>query len=125
VGWFDGEFRYGVAPLPSLAALDPNANVIHLGTMSKVLDPGLRMTYLRLPPHLLDTVVDTRRALGSTVAAPIQKAVTELIETDELAGTLPACASSTPTAGKPCSARSPTCRPSSTSAETRPPPHRR
>lgn len=53
--------------------------------MSKVLDPGLRMTYLRLPPHLLDTVVDTRRALGSTVAAPIQKAVTELIETDELA----------------------------------------
>ncbi|OCW85805.1 GntR family transcriptional regulator [Nocardia farcinica] len=82
---YDSEFRFGVAPLPSLAGIDPNSNTIYVGTMSKVLDPGLRLTFLRVPPHLLDAVVHVRKALGSTVSAQVQQAVTHLLRSGELA----------------------------------------
>jgi len=42
-------FRFGVAPLPSLAGLDPAADTVYLGTLSKVLDPAVRIAYLRVP----------------------------------------------------------------------------
>lgn len=82
---YDSEFRFGVAPLPSLAGLDTTASTIYLGTMSKVLDPGLRLSYLRVPTHLLQPVLDTRDALGATVSAPVQQAVTHLLTSGELA----------------------------------------
>ncbi|MEX3757548.1 hypothetical protein ABFW00_17165 [Mycobacteroides abscessus] len=53
--------------------------------MSKVLDPGLRLSYLRVPTHLLQPVLDTRDALGATVSAPVQQAVTHLLTSGELA----------------------------------------
>lgn len=76
---YDAEFRFGVPPLPSLAGLDRNADVVFLGTMSKVLDPGLRLTYLRVPQRLLGVVASTREDLGATVSTPIQQVATELI----------------------------------------------
>lgn len=82
---YDSEFRFGVAPLPSLAGLDPDASTVYLGTISKVLDPGLRLSYLRVPPHLLDRVLQVRDMLGATVAAPVQQAVAHLIGSGELA----------------------------------------
>jgi GntR family transcriptional regulator/MocR family aminotransferase len=82
---YDTEFRYGVSPLPSLAGLDPTANVIYLGTLSKTLDPGLRLTYLRVPPHLREPVLRVRGAVGATTPWPVQQAVTELLRTGALA----------------------------------------
>ncbi|WP_078289348.1 PLP-dependent aminotransferase family protein [Mycobacterium sp. D16R24] len=82
---YDSEFRFGVSPLPSLAGLDTAASTIYLGTMSKVLDPGLRLSYLRVPTHLLEPVLETRDMLGATVAAPVQQAVTHLLTSGELA----------------------------------------
>ncbi|MUM16600.1 PLP-dependent aminotransferase family protein [Mycobacterium sp. CBMA271] len=82
---YDSEFRFGVSPLPSLAGLDTTASTIYLGTMSKVLDPGLRLSYLRVPTHLLGPVLETRDMLGTTVAAPVQQAVTHLLSSGELA----------------------------------------
>ncbi|GKT17211.1 PLP-dependent aminotransferase family protein, partial [Aduncisulcus paluster] len=61
------------------------ASTIYLGTMSKVLDPGLRLSYLRVPTHLLEPVLQTRDMLGATVAAPVQQAVTHLLTSGELA----------------------------------------
>jgi GntR family transcriptional regulator/MocR family aminotransferase len=81
---YDGEFRFGVPPLPSFAGMDPRANVIYMGTMSKVLDPGLRLTYLRVPRHLSGPVAEARSDLGSTVAAPVQQFVTDLLVSGEL-----------------------------------------
>lgn len=82
---YDGEFRYDVPPLSSLAGLDPTAGTIYLGTMSKVLDPGLRLAYLRVPRHLLDDILAARDDLGPCVAAPAQQAVATLLRTGELA----------------------------------------
>lgn len=48
------EFRYTERPIPSLQSLDTRNRVIYMGTFSKVLSPALRMSYLVLPPQLLD-----------------------------------------------------------------------
>lgn len=43
---YDHEFHYDTKPIPPLASL-PNAdNVVHIGSMSKVFAPGLRMGYV-------------------------------------------------------------------------------
>lgn len=48
------EYRYdGAQPLPSLQSLDTHERVIYMGTVSKVLSPALRITYLILPPALV------------------------------------------------------------------------
>jgi GntR family transcriptional regulator / MocR family aminotransferase len=81
---YDVEFRYGVAPISSVAAINPMSNTIYVGTVSKVLDPGLRITYLRVPKHLLPQVLNIRAAIGSTVAAPCQWALHELLSSGAL-----------------------------------------
>ncbi|MCL2826883.1 MAG: PLP-dependent aminotransferase family protein [Eggerthellaceae bacterium] len=48
------EFSYKPRPVPSLQSLDTNHRVIYLGTFSKSLSPALRVSYLVLPPELLD-----------------------------------------------------------------------
>ena len=48
------EFRYETRPIPSLQSLDENDRVIYMGTLSKVLSPALRMSYIVLPPELLE-----------------------------------------------------------------------
>lgn len=81
---YDGEFHFGVPPSTSMAGLSPDSNVVYVGTMSKVLDPGLRLAYLRVPPHLVDQVCAARTDLGSTVAAPVQAAVATLVQSGQL-----------------------------------------
>ncbi len=56
----DSEFRYGTRPLPALQGLDDAGRVIYVGSLSKVLFPGLRLGYLVVPPALAE-----RFALGS------------------------------------------------------------
>jgi GntR family transcriptional regulator/MocR family aminotransferase len=51
---YDGEFRYGAQPLPSLQGLDQHGRVIYLGTFSKTMFPSLRIAYLVLPPDLVE-----------------------------------------------------------------------
>ncbi|MBI1760577.1 MAG: PLP-dependent aminotransferase family protein [Acidobacteria bacterium] len=51
---YDSEFRYGGRPIPALQGLAQNANVIYIGTFSKVLFPALRIGYLVVPPALAD-----------------------------------------------------------------------
>lgn len=55
---YDGEFRYGVAPLPSLSTL-PGADgcVAYVGTSSKSVAPDLRVAWC-LPPAALRREVD-------------------------------------------------------------------
>ncbi|WP_030165441.1 PLP-dependent aminotransferase family protein [Streptomyces sp. NRRL S-813] len=48
---YDGEFRYDRQPVGALQGLDPD-RVVHLGTASKSLAPGLRLAWMALPPSL-------------------------------------------------------------------------
>lgn len=82
---YDGEFRFDIPPVSSLAGMRPDARVAYLGTMSKVLDPGLRLAYLRVPPALIPEVLDARESLASTVSIQVQQAVSQFIRSGELA----------------------------------------
>ena len=50
---FDGDFRYGGAPLQPLRELDPE-RVLYAGSFSKSFSPGLRLGYAIVPPRLRD-----------------------------------------------------------------------
>jgi len=49
---YDGEFRFGESPVPALQGLSADAPVIYLGTFSKTLYPGLRLSYMVMPKPL-------------------------------------------------------------------------
>lgn len=50
---YDSEFKYETDNFPSLFSFDKNERVIYLGTFSKTLMPGLRMSYMILPINLV------------------------------------------------------------------------
>jgi GntR family transcriptional regulator / MocR family aminotransferase len=50
---YDSEFKYETDNIPSLQSLDRYHRVIYTGTFSKTLLPGLRISYMVLPPDLL------------------------------------------------------------------------
>ncbi len=51
---YDSEFRYSGIPIPSLNYLDQKKKVIHLGSFTRVVAPGIRLSYLVLPVKLLN-----------------------------------------------------------------------
>jgi GntR family transcriptional regulator / MocR family aminotransferase len=75
---YDGEFRYDVAPLPTLFGLDPEV-VIYLGTTSKALTPTLGAGWLVARPDLAGLLAETGAALSMRVPEPAQHAVAELL----------------------------------------------
>ena len=50
---YDSEFRLRGKPLSTLYQIDQNERVIYLNTFSKTLAPSFRMSYMVLPPHLV------------------------------------------------------------------------
>ena len=50
---YDSEFKYETDNIPSLQSLDRNQRVIYIGTFSKTMLPGLRISYMVLPPDLI------------------------------------------------------------------------
>jgi GntR family transcriptional regulator/MocR family aminotransferase len=50
---YDSEYRYHGRPLPALKSLDTQGRVLYCGTFSKVLMPGLRLSYLVVPKKLI------------------------------------------------------------------------
>lgn len=65
---YDSEFRYDARPIPALQSLDKNSRVIYLGTFSNVIAPSLRISYMVLPPSLLELYLKHYLAFSSAVS---------------------------------------------------------
>ena len=66
---YDSEFRFSGSPLPCLQGLDNAGRVIYAGTMSKILFPSLRLGYLLVPEHLVDTMAKVRAVMDQHSSA--------------------------------------------------------
>ncbi|MEV1069109.1 PLP-dependent aminotransferase family protein [Streptomyces sp. NPDC050263] len=62
---YDGEFRYDRQPVGALQGLDPD-RVVHLGTASKSLAPGLRLGWMVLPPDVVQDVVKAKGGVDTS-----------------------------------------------------------
>jgi GntR family transcriptional regulator / MocR family aminotransferase len=75
---YDSEFRYDVAPVPALAALDRD-RVAYLGTTSKTVAPSMRLGWLVAPPALHRAILDRREVTHDAPPWPVQRAFVSLL----------------------------------------------
>lgn len=51
---YDSDFRYNGHPIASVCGMDTDGKVIYIGTFSRTLTPSIRLSYMILPPALLE-----------------------------------------------------------------------
>ena len=66
---YDSEYRYRGRPVPALQGLAPSHAVLHAGTFSKTLFPGLRLGYMVVPESFVKRVEAVRSV--TTRHAPV------------------------------------------------------
>lgn len=81
---YDHEFHYEGRPVLPLAQADEAGVVISLGTLSKVLAPGLRLGFVVAPAELINRLITLRSVLDRQGDLPMEAAVAELLEDGEL-----------------------------------------
>ena len=72
-GWiieddYDSEFRFDAHPMPAMQSLD-SSRVIYMNSFSKTLAPSIRISYLVLPPRLMQQFRTTLGFYSCTVAS--------------------------------------------------------
>jgi GntR family transcriptional regulator / MocR family aminotransferase len=81
---YDNEFHYQGQPVLPLASADQSGVVIYVGTLSKILAPGLRLGFMVAPEPLLDRIVSLRTLMDRQGDLAIECAVAEMLEDGEV-----------------------------------------
>jgi GntR family transcriptional regulator / MocR family aminotransferase len=76
---YDSEYRYTGPPVASLQSLDNAGCVLYVGTLSKVLFPGLRLGYLVVPSSLVDAFSRGKAAMDRHTATMPQIVLADFI----------------------------------------------
>jgi GntR family transcriptional regulator/MocR family aminotransferase len=76
---YDSEYRFDIAPIPPLQALDGAGRVIYLGTVSKTLSPTLRLGYVVVPAALAAIFAEAKRLADRHTPSLEQEALADLI----------------------------------------------
>ncbi len=81
---YDHEFHFEGRPVPPLAAMDPT-NVIYVGTLSKILAPGLRLGFVAAHASVIDRLARLRAVVDRQGDHVLESAIAELVEDGDIA----------------------------------------
>lgn len=76
---YDSEFKYSGKPIPALQSQDPFGKVIYIGTLSKAIAPGIRISYMVLPDKLLERYHAVADFYFSTVSRVEQRVIGQFL----------------------------------------------
>jgi GntR family transcriptional regulator/MocR family aminotransferase len=79
------ELSYSGKPRPSLQGLDNNECVVYIGSLNKVLFPGLRLGYVVVPDRLMQAFIEVRSLTDTHPSTVSQAIIAEFIDQGHLA----------------------------------------
>src|SRR5262249_40751601 len=77
---YDHEFHYSGRPVLPMASADGEGVVVYIGTLSKVLAPGLRLGFVAAPPNLIERLVAHRSFIDLQGDPVLESAIAELLD---------------------------------------------
>jgi len=81
---YDHEFHYEANPIPPLASLPNSENVVHIGSMSKVFAPGLRLGYLAADKAFIERAAQEIVLIDRQGNAITEHVLSDLMESGEV-----------------------------------------
>jgi GntR family transcriptional regulator/MocR family aminotransferase len=81
---YDHEFHFDGRPVAPLAAADPGGNVIYIGTLSKLLAPGLRIGFVAASERVIERLAQLRAITDRQGDQVLEHAIADLIDDGEL-----------------------------------------
>lgn len=81
---YDYEYHYAARPLLPLASSDELRSVVYVGSLSKLLAPGIRVGYLVAGEALIERAAAVRSVIDRQGDPALERAIAELLEEGEL-----------------------------------------
>lgn len=81
---YNSEFRYYHHPTPSIQGLSGGKGVVYLGTFSRMLLPSIRMSFMVLPPELVERYEKRKELYNQTASKAEQIALCQFIRDGHL-----------------------------------------
>lgn len=81
---YDHEFHFSHHPMLPIASVDRQGRVIYIGSLSKILAPGLRIGYVVAPPGIINRLAGEVMLIDRQGNAVTERAAAELLQSGEL-----------------------------------------
>jgi GntR family transcriptional regulator/MocR family aminotransferase len=81
---YDHDYHFGQRSVLPLASCERAANVIYVGSLSKLVAPAVRLGYVAGPKPFIDSLATLRRNIDRQGDAVMEQAVAELLEEGQI-----------------------------------------